>query len=234
MKQSRAAVREKKAILRWPGAGDEPCAIENSRTHVLHDERRKMLKCIARQQPASQTMTNPTLNLLSLADTTAAAAPALAQHCSGGDCAEATTLVGEPLSCHLAVLAVDGHGHAAGADEHASATPELDSAEVVLELRDQVASNHWAREGKDCCARVHHARPLAEFGLRSRVGSQDVRDRGGRKADNCTGEDAEDDDESDGRPDSVGERPEDEYEERCDRRDEAVDVHSAKVVAQVC
>lgn len=108
-------------------------------------------------------------DLLSLADTTATAA--LAQHGTGGNGAETTALVREPLARHLAVLAVDGHGHAAGADEHASAAPQLHGAEVVLELGDQVACDDGARESEDRRARVHHARPLAEFCLRGGVGS---------------------------------------------------------------
>jgi len=113
------------------------------------------------------------LNLLPLADTAAAAALA---ECAAGDGAEAATLLGEPLSGHLSVLAVDGHAHAASADEHASATPQLHGAEVVGELCDQVACDDRAGESEYGCAGVHHASPLAKFGLCGRVGSEDVCD----------------------------------------------------------
>ena len=113
------------------------------------------------------------LDLFPLADTATAAA--LAER-SAGDGAEAATLFGEPLAGHLPVLAVDGHAHAAGADEHASATPQLHGAEIVGKLGDQVACDDGTCESEDRSARVHHTGPLAELCLRGGVGSEDVGD----------------------------------------------------------
>ena len=150
------------------------------------------------------------LHFFALADITTAAA--LAERATG-DGAEAATLLREPLVGHLPVLAVDGHAHAAGADEHASTAPQLHGAEVVGELSDQVACDDRTCESKDGSARVHHAGPLAEFCLRGGIRSEDVCDGGRRKAYDCTGEDTKNDDEAKGGLDGVSKSPEDEDEE---------------------
>lgn len=112
-------------------------------------------------------------NLLPLAGS--AAAPALAQ-VNTSNRAETAALVREPLVGHGAMLGVDTHGHAAGGEEHASAAPQLDCAEVVGEFRDEVTGDDGAGEGEDGAAGVHHARPLAELGLGGGVGAEDVCD----------------------------------------------------------
>jgi hypothetical protein len=88
--------------------------------NAVADERQKKekLNCLSRNEHYHQRERG--LHLFPL--TGAAAAEALAD-CTAGDGAEATLLVGEPLPGHLPVLAVDGHAHAARADEHASAAP---------------------------------------------------------------------------------------------------------------
>lgn len=96
-----------------------------------------------------------------------------------------------------------------------------------------MAGDNRACEGEDRRARVHHPCPLAKLGLGSWVWAKDVSNRCWGQTDDCAGEDTEDDHETDGRGDGVGERPKDEDEERRHQSDEAVHIHGAKVVAEV-
>lgn len=150
-------------------AGLKPCANNlNAFADGLPKRKRNIVELVKQIETLQARAVLRCLHLLPLADTTAAAAFAKR---AAGNGTEAATLLGEPLSGHLPVLAVDGHAHAASADEHASATPQLHGAEVVGELCDQVACDDGTCESEDGGARVHHASPLAEFCLRGGVGS---------------------------------------------------------------
>lgn len=96
-----------------------------------------------------------------------------------------------------------------------------------------MSGNHRTCESENRRARIHHASPLAEFGLGFGVGPENVCDRCGWETDDGTGEGAEDDDEADGAAEVFGQRPEDDGEEGRDGGDEAMHVECSEEVAEV-